>query len=94
MGIRSRGGFNNNPDVLQFSSSFKKIILGAAIWGRYGNCQILDDVHVMRIPTKYTESVEFITGQYEVEEEDWMKIYTESLSKSSEFKKNVLRYII
>ena len=38
--IRSKGGFNNNPDVRQFKAALRKVLLRTSIRGsKYGNCQ-------------------------------------------------------
>ena len=43
--IRSLNGFNNNPDLQQFKSAIKRILLRASVTGsKYGNCENFDSV--------------------------------------------------
>ena len=37
--VRSCGGFNNNPTVQQFKSSYKRLLMRSSIKGGKGNCQ-------------------------------------------------------
>ena len=37
--VRSCGGFNNNPTVQQFTSSYKRLLMRSSIKGGKGNCQ-------------------------------------------------------
>lgn len=48
--IRSRGGFNNNPNVVQFRSAYKRLLVRHEIGGStYGNCTILDNADTENI---------------------------------------------
>ena len=41
--IRGKGGFNNNPDVNQFKSAIRKILLCAITASKHSNCLLLED---------------------------------------------------
>ena len=57
-GIRGRGGKNNNPDVQQFKSALKKLLLHASVTAsKYSNCMAFDsDLLSPIFSLKWTES--------------------------------------
>lgn len=46
--LRSRGGFNNNPNAIQFRSAYKRLLVRHEISGSmYGNCTLLDSSSIL-----------------------------------------------
>uniref|UniRef100_A0A2A4JJZ8 THAP-type domain-containing protein n=1 Tax=Heliothis virescens TaxID=7102 RepID=A0A2A4JJZ8_HELVI len=50
--IRARGGFNNNPNVIQFRAAFKRLLVRAQLRdGGLGNCIPLEQINILSIPS-------------------------------------------
>lgn len=48
--LRSRGGFNNNPNAVQFRSAYKRLLLRHNISGSaLGNCTLLDTSTILYV---------------------------------------------
>lgn len=46
--LRSRGGFNDNPNAIQFRSAYKRLLIRHEISGSlYGNCTLLDSSSIL-----------------------------------------------
>ena len=94
MGIRSSYGFNNNPDVEQFQATFKKLIMGAAIRGKYGNCQILDNCRVLTSQGLKERNIQKVREEYSLSEDDnHLQVYLDTVRNTTEFKSNIVVYL-
>lgn len=48
--MRSRGGFNNNPNAIQFRSAYKRLLVRHEINGsEFGNCTLLDSSTILYV---------------------------------------------
>jgi len=48
--MRSRGGFNNNPNAIQFRSAYKRLLVHHEINGsEFGNCTLLDSSTILYV---------------------------------------------
>lgn len=51
--IRARGGFNNNPNAVQFRAAYKKLLIRAEIReGGVGNCIPLEQINILTCSSK------------------------------------------
>lgn len=50
--IRARGGFNNNPNAVQFRAAFKRLLIRAEIRGGNGNCVPLEQINILTCSSK------------------------------------------
>ncbi|CAB3236478.1 unnamed protein product [Arctia plantaginis] len=51
--IRARGGFNNNPNAVQFRAAYKKLLIRGDIRGRgIGNCITLEQINILTCSSK------------------------------------------
>lgn len=53
--IRVRGGWNNNPNALQFEASYKRLLLRHDIWDFENTNFISDNVPILNISSKYKQ---------------------------------------
>jgi len=91
--IRGSLGKNNNPSTREFTTSLKKILLGATHHSEFSNCVIQDDTAVVPLPANLEEAFVIKDLESNDEEEYWSKEYMDSLSTLSEYKSDVLVYI-
>lgn len=61
--FRSRNGWNN-PTCLQFMHTFRKLLLFSSISERGGNCKVLDDTIVLKVPSSTIKKA--VTDQIDV----------------------------
>ena len=92
--VRSSLGSNNNPTVLQFKSSFRKMILGASHVGLYENCMVQDETEIL-LPAKLKKNISLVEETYALEDDNSVELYLERFEQenSSEFQANILNYI-
>ncbi|KAK9702002.1 hypothetical protein QE152_g30247 [Popillia japonica] len=50
--IRARNGWNNTPSPLQFSRSYKRLLLHADVSGSTGNCRVLESTSILSVSIK------------------------------------------
>ncbi|CAG4923136.1 unnamed protein product [Colias eurytheme] len=100
--IRARGGFNNNPNAVQFRAAFKRLLIRAEIRDSgVGNCIPLEQINILncssttdpvRTINDLTEKKSFV----EVEEDD-SELFDEYLdclnSNISKYAESVVTYI-
>merc|ERR1719376_270184 len=103
--VRSRFGCNNNPNVVQFMSSYKRLLVHHEVNGRNGNCTALDSTRMLSVsmvqkktdeledPFDRTFLVKFDLEDKEpvVSEHDYCD--APRVSGLSEFKKMTVTYI-
>jgi len=59
--MRSRGGFNNNPNAIQFRSAYKRLIVRHEVNGSiYGNCTQLDSSSILFVSAKKRQDADAI----------------------------------
>jgi len=58
--LRSRGGFNNNPNAQQFEAAYKRLMIRHEIYAsERGNC-LINDIHILHVPStckKYSDPI-------------------------------------
>ena len=91
MSVRSSLGSNNNPTVIQFKASFRKLLIGATHTSCFGNCMLQDDTNVLILPPYISNTNVF--NQHSEETDEPALIYMDSLDTKSEYRSNVLNYI-
>jgi len=86
-------GRNNNPSTIEFTTSLKKIVLGATHKSQFSNCLIQDDTANIPLPSNLEET--FVLNEMELENEDESQCtqYIDSIATSSEYKSDILVYI-
>ena len=96
--VRARGGFNNNPTVLQFKAAYKRLLMRHSI-KTTGNCIIQDSTHILSVMPD-TESVTdiHIMKKYDLLErqpiqEDHDYADVPNIATTSAYKSAVLHYI-
>ena len=93
--IRGKNGFNNNPNVIQFKSSLKRILLRNSIIGsKYANCEAFDSNSVGSVFSlkwnKHSSPIEEVDFSQDFEEEDIKHILE---GNNSVYKEAILSYI-
>ena len=92
--VRSCLGRDNNPTSVQFTASFKKLLLGATNKSKHGNCLSKDHIDIVTYPSKTKDAVDFVSTEYDLDEIDsWVDVYERGLNLESDFKKNVSTYM-
>lgn len=62
--IRSRGGFNNNPNTIQFWSAYKRLLVRHQINGSlYGNCSIIDTCSILFVGANSRKNADAICDE-------------------------------
>lgn len=68
--MRSRGGFNNNPNVIQFRSAYKRLLVRHNIEGSvYANCSPLDTSNILYVSASKRTDADAIYTEIDVEEQ-------------------------
>jgi len=68
--MRSRGGFNNNPNVIQFRSDYKRLLVRHNIEGSvYANCSPLDTSNILYVSASKRTDADAIYTEIDVEEQ-------------------------
>jgi hypothetical protein len=68
--MRSRGGFNNNPNAIQFRSTYKRLLVKHQVNGSmYGNCSPLDSASILFIGSNKRKDAEAICDYEDIDEE-------------------------
>lgn len=103
--MRSRFGANNNPNVAQFKSGYKRLMVRHEINGKNGNCLAVDTTRMLTVSCGQKKSTEFLDPfdksflkKFDLEERAPMVAdhdYCDApiISKLSEFKKVTVTYI-
>lgn len=99
--IRARGGFNNNPNAVQFRAAYKKLLIRAEIRdGGVGNCVPLEQVNILTCSSKNpVESINELTEKQslvEIDEDhsDLYESYVEYIGTDlDEYSESVVEYI-
>jgi len=62
--VRNRGGFNNNPNAVQFRAAYKRLLIRHEIQGSMnGNCLLLDNCSTLLVGTsKRTDDIAIVTN--------------------------------
>ena len=89
--MRSSLGSNNNPTVIQFKASFRKLLIGSTHSSYCGNCMLQDDTNYLILPPYISNTNVF--NQHPEETDEPALIYMDSLDTKSEYRSNVLNYI-
>lgn len=92
--IRSKGGFNNNPNVLQFKSSYKRLLVRHEIKEiEGGNCQF-DNIEILHASSRSKKNVCPIQDpEVEIEPSLFDHDYIQSWWNLSSFTEKVVEYI-
>ena len=91
--IRASLGGCTNPTTVQFTSAYKKLLLGACNKTKYGNCILQDDSRLLVFSNMSTKAVKDISETFDLSDSDQTDIYLSAIEKTSEFSKNALTYI-
>lgn len=100
--IRARGGFNNNPNAVQFRAAFKRLLIRAEIRdGGVGNCVPLEQVNILTCSSRIdpVASINDLTNKKSLIEvpEDNSSLFEEYLdclnNNVSKYTENVVTYI-
>ena len=55
--VRARGGFNDNPTVLQFKGAYKRLLLRHNVKHGGGNCALLHETYILNVPEESLSSI-------------------------------------
>jgi len=67
--LRSRGGFNNNPNAIQFKSAYKRLLVRHQVSGsEYGNCSTIDTASILFVSANQKKSADVIYTDTNLEE--------------------------
>lgn len=99
--IRARGGFNNNPNAVQFRAAYKKLLIRAEIRdGGIGNCIPLEQINILTCSSKNpVHSINELTSRNDFvkiseDHSDLYDSYIEYLGKNvDEYTESVLEYV-
>lgn len=59
--MRNRGGFNNNPNAIQFRSAYKRLLVRHQVDGSmYGNCSLLDSASILFVSSNKCQDADAI----------------------------------
>lgn len=68
--MRSRGGFNNNSNVIEFRSAYKSVLVQYKIEGSvHGNCSPLYTSNILNVSARKRTDADAIYNEIDVEEE-------------------------
>jgi len=68
--LRSRGGFNNNPNAIQFHSAYKRLLVRHQVNGlMYGNCSPLDSASILFDSSNKRQDADAICDYEDIDEE-------------------------
>lgn len=68
--MRSRGGFNNNPNAIQFRSAYKRVLVRHQVDGSmYGNCSPLDSASILFVSSNKRKDADAICDYEDIDEE-------------------------
>jgi len=68
--MRSRGAFNNNPNVIQFRSAYKRLLVRHQVDGStYGNCSPLDSASILFVGSNKRKNADAICN-YQMDNEE------------------------
>lgn len=66
---RSRGGFNNNPNVIQFRSAYKRLLVRHQVDGSmYGNSSPLDSASILFVSSNKCKDADAICDYEDIDE--------------------------
>lgn len=97
--IRSKGGYNNNPNAIQFKAAYKRLLIRAEIREHgVGNCIPLEQISILNCPSTNDpiKNINMLTDRNILIEED-SSLYEEYIDnleiKQNEYTEQVLLYI-
>ena len=100
--IRAKGGWNNNPNVLQFKSAVRRLVLGNSVTAsKTANCKFLDEntiipfFHARKNTTPLSEMANQEDGKEAEQQDERLKrlISQVDFHEPTELKANILTYI-
>lgn len=99
--IRSRGGWNNNPNAVQFRAAYKRLLIRAEIRDTgLGNCIPLEQINILNCSSRNpVETINYLTEKncFVDIPEDHSDLYDKYLelvdNESNEYTKSVVQYI-
>ena len=100
--IRAKGGWNNNPIVLQFKSAVRRLVLGNSVTAsKTANCKFLDEntiipfFHARKNTTPLSEMANQEDGKEAEQQDERLKrlISQVDFHEPTELKANILTYI-
>jgi len=69
--LRSRGGFNNNPNAIQFKSAYKRLFVKHQISGsEYGNCSTINTASLLFVSLNKKKGADAIYNDINLEEDN------------------------
>jgi len=72
--MRSRGGFNNNPNAIQFRSAYKRLLVRHEISGSaYGNCTLLDNSIILFVSANKRNNADALCHYNDDDESQYFK---------------------
>lgn len=80
--VRSRGGYNNNPNAVQFKAAYKRLLIRAEIRDHgIGNCIPLEQISILNCPSTDdpVKNINKLTDRDILIEEDDSTLYEEYL---------------
>jgi len=67
--LRSRGGFNNNPNAIQFKSAYKRLLVKHQISGsEYGNCSTINTASILFVSSNRKKGADAIYNDISLED--------------------------
>lgn len=68
--MRSRGGFNNNPNAIQFCSAYKRLMVKHQVDGSmYGHCSPHDSASILFVSSNQRQDADAICDYEDIDEE-------------------------
>jgi len=98
--MRSRGGFNNNPNAIQFHSAYKRLLVRHQVDGStYGNCSPIDSANILFVGSNKRKDADAICN-YQMDNEEEILFHefdhdydlTTRLPELDNFVTNVVKY--
>lgn len=91
--IRSRGGFNNNPNAQQFESAYKRLLIKHEIVSSGDSNCLTDGIEILHVSSQKKNFVDPIIDEEYVSCEMFDHDYMRSLWTLSPYVENVIQYI-
>jgi len=67
--LKSRGGFNNNPNAIQIKSAYKRLLVRHQVSGsEYGNCSTIDTAIILFVSSNQKKGADAIYNDTNLEE--------------------------
>lgn len=91
--IRSRGGFNNNPNAKQFESAYKRLLIKHEIVSNNNSNCLTDGIDILHVTSQKRNFVDPIMDEEYIDCEIFDHDYLNSLWALSPYVENVIKYI-